>query len=120
MTLKARIAPMESTTHYAAVVFIRRYVRTQIKDRFVFFLFRVGSATNEIYRKDGRRVEMHPTEDRLFHFSVEEFGVSLYGVCDGFGGNGVADFAAKKMPAELLLGQVQFKIALLVISMGFE
>ena len=63
---------------------------------------------------------MHPTEDRLFHFSVEEFGVSLYGVCDGFGGNGVADFAAKKMPAELLLGQVQFKIALLVISTGFE
>ena len=66
----------------------------------------MGSATNEIYRKDGRRVEMHPTEDRLFHFSVEEFGVSLYGVVDGFGGAGVADFGAKKMPAELLLGQV--------------
>ena len=52
---------------------------------------------------------MHPTEDRLFHFSVEEFGVSLYGVVDGFGGAGVADFSAKKMPAELLLGQVDFK-----------
>jgi hypothetical protein len=50
---------------------------------------------------------MHPTEDRLFHFSVEEFGVSLYGVVDGFGGAGVADFSAKKMPAELLLGQVR-------------
>ncbi len=69
-------------------------------------MIRVGSATNEIYRKDGKRVEMHPTEDRLFHFSVEEFGVSLYGVVDGFGGAGVADFGAKKMPAELILGQV--------------
>ena len=48
---------------------------------------------------------MHQTEDRIFHFSVEEFGVSLYGVIDGFGGAGVADFGAKKMPAELLLGQ---------------
>ena len=72
----------------------------------ILYVIRVGSATNEIYRKDGRRVEMHPTEDRLFHFSVEEFGVSLYGVVDGFGGAGVADFGAKKMPAELLLGQV--------------
>lgn len=49
---------------------------------------------------------MHQTEDRIFHFCVEEFGVSLYGVVDGFGGTGVADFSAKKMPAELLLGQV--------------
>ena len=28
----------------------------------------IGSATNEIYRKDGRRAEMHPVQDRHFHF----------------------------------------------------
>ena len=28
----------------------------------------IGSANNEIYRKDGRRVEMHTMQDRYFHF----------------------------------------------------
>lgn len=28
----------------------------------------IGSANNEIYRKDGRRVEMHPLHTRTFHF----------------------------------------------------
>ena len=28
----------------------------------------VGTAPNEVYRKNGRRTEMHPMEDRHFHF----------------------------------------------------
>ncbi len=28
----------------------------------------IGTATNEIYRKDGRRAEMHAMQDRYFHF----------------------------------------------------
>lgn len=27
----------------------------------------IGSSNNEIYRKDGRRVEAHPMQDRSFH-----------------------------------------------------
>lgn len=34
------------------------------------------------------------------------FYFSLYGVLDGFAGTAVADFAVKKLPAELLFGQV--------------
>ena len=33
----------------------------------------------------------------------------LYGVFDGHNGSRVADFAAQRMPAELLLGQLQNK-----------
>ncbi len=33
----------------------------------------IGSATNEIYRKDGRRAEMHPVQDRHFHFRYSIF-----------------------------------------------
>ena len=42
-------------------------------------------------------------------FSVEEFGLRVYGVFDGFNGYGnfnVSDCAVKKLPAELCLGQV--------------
>ena len=66
----------------------------------------IGIATNEIYKKDGRRNEMHPPEDRSFHFRVEEFGLKVYGVFDGFSGSTVSDFVSKKFPAELCLGQV--------------
>lgn len=64
----------------------------------------IGTATNEIYRKDGRRTEMHAMQNRYFHFSQEEFNLSLYGLFDGFSGANVSDFAMKKLPAELLLG----------------
>ena len=66
----------------------------------------IGIATNEVYKKDGRRNEMHPPEDRSFHFGVEEYKVKVYGVFDGFNGSKVSDFTAKKLPAELCLGQV--------------
>ena len=52
----------------------------------------IGAATNEIYRRDGRRADMHPLEDRSFHFSVDEFGICVYGVFDGFGGSQVNHF----------------------------
>lgn len=66
----------------------------------------IGSANNEIYRKDGKRLEMHPMQDRYFHFSQEDLQLSTYGLFDGFGGPGCADFAMKRMPVDLLLGQL--------------
>ena len=66
----------------------------------------LGSSTNELYRRDGRRTEMHPTEDRTFSLAVEDQKVCIYGVFDGFSGPAVADFASKKFPAELLLDQL--------------
>ena len=40
-------------------------------------------------------------------YSVEEsFKVRVYGVFDGFSGSKVSDFAIKKLPAELCLGQI--------------
>ena len=66
----------------------------------------IGIANNEIYRKDGRRVEMHPYQDRYFHFRLEQYNLSLYGLFDGFNGTAVSDYARGMMPAELLLGQL--------------
>ena len=37
---------------------------------------------------------------------MEEFGIRVYGVLDGFCGDKVAEFIIKKLPAELCLGQV--------------
>jgi len=66
----------------------------------------VGSSPNEVFRKDGRRGEMHSFEDRSFHFRVEEYNLCLYGVFDGFHGAQVADFVMKRLPAEILFGQL--------------
>ncbi len=41
----------------------------------------------------------------LFH-SQEDYDLSLYGLFDGFNGASVSEFAMKRMPAELLLGQL--------------
>lgn len=65
----------------------------------------VGLSTNQIYREDGNRREAHPFEDRNFHFRHDS--CFLYGVFDGHNGTRVADFAAQRIPAELLLGQLQ-------------
>ncbi len=66
----------------------------------------IGSVSNEIYRKDGRRVEMHPMRSRHFSFTQDEYHLSLYGLFDGFSGSQVSEFAMKRMPAELVLGQL--------------
>jgi len=66
----------------------------------------VGSSSNEIYRKDGRRVPMHSYEDRSFRFRRDEYNLCLYGVFDGFNGAQVSDFVMKRLPAELVLGQL--------------
>ncbi|XP_005094474.1 TGF-beta-activated kinase 1 and MAP3K7-binding protein 1 isoform X2 [Aplysia californica] len=65
----------------------------------------VGLSTNQVYREDGNRREAHGCEDRNFHFSHDN--CFLYGVFDGHNGTRVADFAAQRIPAELLLGQLQ-------------
>lgn len=67
----------------------------------------VGFSTNQIYREDGNRREEHEFEDKNFHFSQD--GVCLYGVFDGHDSARVSDFAAQRLPAELLLGQLAGK-----------
>ncbi|XP_076459304.1 TGF-beta-activated kinase 1 and MAP3K7-binding protein 1-like isoform X2 [Babylonia areolata] len=74
----------------------------------VCYLSGVGLSTNQIYREDGNRREEHDCEDRNFHFRHDS-NCYLYGVFDGHNGSRVADFAAQRMPAELLLGQLQNK-----------
>jgi len=66
----------------------------------------VGSCWNEVYIKDGRRAQMHEFEDRSFRFHQEEYNLCLYGVFDGFHGSHVADYITKRLPAELVLGQI--------------
>ena len=71
----------------------------------------IGRASNEIYKKDGRgRVEMHPMHDRYFHFNQVDYDLSVYSVIDGFGGSNTADFVEKRLPAELLLGQISVEM----------
>jgi len=66
----------------------------------------VGSSPNEVYKKGGMRKEMHSFEDRFFNFRVEEYNLCLYGVFDGFNGAQVSDFVIKRLPAEVLFGQL--------------
>ena len=49
---------------------------------------------------------MHDFEDRSFRFHREEYNLCLYGVFDGFQGAHVADYIMKRLPAELVLGQM--------------
>ncbi|XP_013386022.1 TGF-beta-activated kinase 1 and MAP3K7-binding protein 1 [Lingula anatina] len=73
----------------------------------VCYLSGVGFSTNQIYREDGFRREEHEFEDRSFHFRVDD--VYLYGLFDGHDGARASNFAAQRMPAELLLGQLNGK-----------
>jgi len=66
----------------------------------------VGSAINELYRRDGSRIQIHSFQDRSFRFRVDEYELCVYGILDGFGGPEVADFVTKRIPAELLWGQL--------------
>lgn len=68
----------------------------------------MGLSTNQLYREDGYRKEIHEMEDRSFHFKIDD-QTFLYGVFNGKDGSSVADFAAQRMPAEILLGQLQEK-----------
>ena len=77
----------------------------------LIFLFKgVGLSTSQIYKEDGYRKEAHEFEDRSFHFKIDE-NTFLYGVFNGNDGTSVADFAAQRMPAEILLGQLNDKIS---------
>ncbi|XP_022312975.2 TGF-beta-activated kinase 1 and MAP3K7-binding protein 1-like [Crassostrea virginica] len=71
----------------------------------------VGFSTNQIYREDGIRREEHEFEDCSFHFKfkMHDEDCYLYGVFDGHDGSRAANFAAQRMPAELLLGQLSGK-----------
>jgi len=68
----------------------------------------VGYATNQIYRKDGFRTPLHEFEDRSIRVVLDQ-DTYLYGVFDGHEGSLASDFASQRMPAEILLGQLQGK-----------
>ncbi|GFO10401.1 tgf-beta-activated kinase 1 and map3k7-binding protein [Plakobranchus ocellatus] len=78
----------------------------------------VGLSTNQIYREDGNRREAHAFEDRNFHFRHDT--CFLYGVFDGHNGTRVADFAAQRIPAELLSARVEPVIADPFVDGGVE
>ena len=63
----------------------------------------VGFQTNQRYKKGGGRWELHPFEDRSFYIKFPDSDCYLYGVFDGHDGCNVADFAAQRLPAELML-----------------
>ncbi|KAL4658100.1 TGF-beta-activated kinase 1 and MAP3K7-binding protein 1 isoform X1 [Arapaima gigas] len=65
----------------------------------------VGSAANCMYGSDGKSTQMHSNEDGHFRFRSED-GCFLYGVFNGFDGSKVASFVSQRLPAELLLGQL--------------
>jgi len=67
----------------------------------------VGLSTNQIYREDGQPRAEHEYEDRSFHFRLEDGKLSLYGIFDGHDGSKAAEFAMVRIPAELLLGQLE-------------
>jgi TAK1-binding protein 1 len=66
----------------------------------------VGFSPNTKYRADGGRREEHEFEDQSFHFHFVDKDCYLYGVFDGYNGRAAAEFAAQRLPAELLFGQL--------------
>ncbi|CAG7731751.1 unnamed protein product [Allacma fusca] len=65
----------------------------------------VGFSPNQTYRRDGYRNSEHELEDHSFHFRLDD-NVCLYGVFDGHCGSQAALFAKQRIPAEILLGQL--------------
>ncbi|XP_067120574.1 TGF-beta-activated kinase 1 and MAP3K7-binding protein 1-like isoform X1 [Centruroides vittatus] len=65
----------------------------------------VGYSTNQVYRRDGTPSEEHEFEDKIFHVRADD--VYFYGLFDGHCGKKAAHFAAQRMPAEILLGQLK-------------
>ena len=66
----------------------------------------IGFQSNLIYRAGGGMGATTDYEDRSFNFSCPG-NFFLYGVLDGHDGPMVADFAVQRLPAELLLGQIE-------------
>lgn len=64
-----------------------------------------GFTTNQIYKEDGSRQEMHKFCDRSFHCRVDE-NTCIYAVFSGQAGSTVAEFALQRIAAEILLGQL--------------
>ena len=58
--------------------------------------------------QDGFRTPLHEFEDRSNRVVLDP-DTYLYGVFDGHEGSLASDFASQRMPAEILLGQLQGK-----------
>lgn len=67
-----------------------------------------GFTTNQLYRQDGSRHELHKFNDRSFHCRIDEL-TSIYGVFSGQEGANVAQAALQRVAAEILLGQLTNK-----------
>lgn len=67
----------------------------------------IGSHQNQTYRSDGSRTSSRESEDFFFHFRTEGSRTYLYAIFDGYDGKRVASFAHQRLPAELLLGQLE-------------
>lgn len=68
----------------------------------------VGTQTNQQYRRNGGRQEIHLCEDRNFHFCINSNAYGdlwFYGLFDGHEGQNAANFVYEHLPAEVLLGQ---------------
>lgn len=67
----------------------------------------IGSLQNQGYKADGTRVTYRDSEDLFFHFRTDDANTYLYAIFDGYDGKEVAAFAHQRLPAELLLGQIE-------------
>ncbi|PIK54026.1 putative TGF-beta-activated kinase 1 and MAP3K7-binding protein 1 [Apostichopus japonicus] len=67
----------------------------------------IGSHQNQSYRGDGSRTHYKESEDFFFHFRTDNAQTYLYAIFDGYDGKKVASFAHQRLPAELLLGQLE-------------
>ena len=65
----------------------------------------VGTHTNQLYRRNGQRQELHSFEDKSFHFKSTD-DTFFYGLFDGHEGSSASNFVAQHLPAEFLLGQI--------------
>ncbi|XP_077967772.1 TGF-beta-activated kinase 1 and MAP3K7-binding protein 1-like isoform X2 [Styela clava] len=65
----------------------------------------IGIAPNVVYLQDGKTMEAHQYADFSFNFRSDH-NCYLYGLFDGHDGVKASQFAASRLPAELLLGQI--------------
>jgi len=63
----------------------------------------VGFQANQRYRPGGGRGEFHDVEDVVFNFKHPNFDIGVYAVFDGHEGCRVANYAAQRVSAELML-----------------
>lgn len=69
-----------------------------------------GFTTNQTYKADGSRQELHKFNDRSFHCRIDEHTYIYAVFSGGLSGANVATFALQRIAAEILLGQLNGRI----------